>query len=222
MKAKFLTRLYDSEYSVLSRTRDFPAIFLQIDRLPPRGARRFSFGGEMNWMTILFAVGGVAIVRGPRFKMSRRKKATPQVVREGSFELDTSAGRALLFFTPEGERAWVKDWDPKPVYPPQAVVEFRANSVFRVNHGGERSLWTIVAADSQELLAEYMYVVQGQRVSRVRVQIEPLGEHRCRVRVRYVHTATSEKGLHFVASVTEKSYAKKMLDWRRMVSAAIR
>jgi len=65
------------------------------------------------------------------------------VVREGSFELDTSADRALLFFTPEGERAWVKGWDPKPMYPPQGGVVFEANAVFRLDQDGERSLWTL-------------------------------------------------------------------------------
>jgi hypothetical protein len=198
-------------------------VFLQIDRLVPYGARRFSFGGEMNWMMPLFSAGCVAIVAGPQFELSQRKKTTEQVVREGSFELDTSADRALLFFTPEGERTWVKGWDPKPVYPPQEGVVFKANSVFRVDEDGEEhSLWTIVEADLQEHIAEYIYVVEGERLSRVRVQIEPLSEQRCRVRVHYVHTATSEKGLQFVATVTEESYAQKMRDWHRMLGAAIR
>jgi len=160
----------------------------------------------MNWMTILFAVGAAAIIPGPQSELSQSKKTTDQVVREGSFELETSADKALQFFTPEGERAWVKGWDPKPMYPPQAGVVFKTNSVFRLDQGGERSLWTIVEADLQEHIAEYIYVVEGERLSRVRVQIQPLSEARCRVRVRYVHTATSEKGLHFVASVTEESY----------------
>jgi hypothetical protein len=176
----------------------------------------------MNWMMILFAVGCVAIVPGAQFELSQSKKPIEQVVREGSFELDTSADRALLFFTPEGERTWVKGWDPKPVYPPQAGVVFKANSVFRVDQDGEHSLWTIVEADLQEHIAEYIYVVEGERLSRVRVHIEPLSEQHCRVRVHYVHTATSEKGLHFLVSVTEESHAQKMRDWHRMVSAAIR
>jgi hypothetical protein len=176
----------------------------------------------MNWMAILFATGALAIALGPQFELSQSKKATEQVVREGSFELDTSADKALQFFTPEGERSWVKGWDPKPVYPPQASVMFKANSVFRVEQGGERSLWTIVEADSGEHVAEYIYVVEGERLSRVRVQIEPLGEERCRVTVHYVHTATSEKGVPFVESVTEEFYAQKMRDWQRMISAAIR
>lgn len=108
------------------------------------------------------------------------------------------------------------------MYQPQAGVVFNANSVFRVDQDGERSLWTIVEADLQERIAEYIYVVESERLSRVRVQIEALSEQHCRVRVHYVHTATSEMGLHFVASVTEESYAQKMRDWHRMVSAAIR
>ena len=174
----------------------------------------------MNWMTILFVVGAL-VIAGVQSELSREKQATEQVVREGSFELDTSADKALLFFTPEGERAWVKGWDPKPVYPPQAGVAFKTNAVFRVDQDEERSLWTIVDADLQEHIAEYIYVVEGERLSRVRVEIQPLGEKHCRVRVRYVHTATSEKGLLFVASVTEETYAQKMRDWQRMVSAAI-
>jgi hypothetical protein len=176
----------------------------------------------MNWIAILFAAGGAAIIPGAQFELSQGKKTTEQVVREGSFELDTSADKALLFFTPERERAWVKGWDPKPVYPAEATVVFQTNSVFRVDQDEERSLWTIVEADSHQHIAEYMYVVEGQRLSRVRVQIEPLGELHCRVRVRYVHTAISEKGLDFVASVTAASYAQKMRDWQRMVTAAIR
>jgi hypothetical protein len=74
----------------------------------------------------------------------------------------------------------------------------------------------------REHVAKYICVVEGERLPRVRVQIEPLGEQHCRVHAHYVHTAISEKGVEFVASVTEESYTKKMRDWQRMVSAAIR
>jgi hypothetical protein len=176
----------------------------------------------MNWMIIPSAVWCVAMVFDAQFELWQGQRMPEQVIREGSFELDMNAGRALQLFTPEGERAWVKGWNPKPVYPAEAVVVFRANSVFRVDQDGEHSLWTIVEADLQKHIAEYIYVVEGERVSRVRVQIEALGEQRCLVRVYYVHTATSQKGRHFVATVTEEVYAQKMRDWHRMVSAAIR
>jgi hypothetical protein len=140
--------------------------------------------------TIQFAVP--LVIAAAQSGLSPETKVTNQVVREGSFELDTSADGALLFFTPEGERAWVNGWDPKPMCPPQAAVAFKANAVFRVDQDGERSLWTIVEADLQEHIAEYIYVVDGERLSRVLVQIQPLGAKRCRVRVRYVHTAISD------------------------------
>jgi hypothetical protein len=134
-------------------------------------------------MTILVAAGTLGIGEA-RSELTQEKKVTEQVVREGSFELDSSADAALLFFTPEGERAWVKSWDPKPMYPPQAGVAFKVDTVFRVDQDGERSLWTIVEADLKEHIAEYIYLVEHERLSRVRVQISPLGEKHCRVRVR--------------------------------------
>jgi hypothetical protein len=209
--------LVSAGYQIIRQIFEKTAAWLRSE---PGG---FSFGGEMNWMTILFAAGPIAMARGSQSKLSKSKKKTnEQVIREGSFELDISAGKASPFFTPEGERAWVKRWDPDPIYPAQTHVVFKANSVFRLDHDGERSLWTILEADLQEHVAEYICVVEGVRLSRVRVQIEPLSEKRCRVHVRYVHTAISEKGLHFVASLTEESYARKMRDWQRMVNAAIR
>jgi hypothetical protein len=82
-------------------------------------------------------------------------------------------------------------------------------------------LWTILTADLQERVAEYVYLVEGELVSRVQVEIEPLGTKQSRVRVHYVHTATSEKGLQFVPSVTEAAFAQKMRDWQHIVSTAI-
>jgi hypothetical protein len=154
--------------------------------------------------------------------MPQTGKSIAQVAMEGSFELDTSADKALLFFTPQGERAWVKGWNPQPVYPPQTDVAFQTNAVFRVNEDNEHSLWTIVEANFERHVAEYVYVVEGERLSRVRVDIEPRGANRSRVRVHYVHTATSEKGIQFLASVTEQAFAQKMLNWQRLVSAVIR
>jgi hypothetical protein len=146
----------------------------------------------------------------------------PQIARDGSFELNMNADKALPFFTPEGERTWVNGWDPQPIYPEQQDVAFQADTVFRLHGDGDHSIWTILEANPKDHIAEYIYVVEGERVSRVRVQIEPLTESHCRVHVSYVHTATSEKGLHFIAAVSEPAYAQKMKDWQRMVSAATR
>jgi hypothetical protein len=170
----------------------------------------------------LFAAGALAIASGVSSKSPRDEHAAAQIIREGSFELDTTPDKALQFFTPEGERAWVDGWDPKSVYPAQKAVTFQTNAVFRLDDGEEHAIWTILEANAEEHIAEYVYVVQGERLSRVRVRIEPLAGSRCRVHVRYVHTAISDKGLRFTASVTEEAFARKMADWRRRVSAVIR
>jgi hypothetical protein len=213
-----LDRLFDGHYAYYPDEKS-SGLFVQTAWLSiePGG---FSFGGKMKMMTMLLALA-LAIVPSSQSGLSQSKKATGQVAFEGSFDLATSADKALLLFTPEGERNWVKDWNPKPVYPSEPGVAFQTNAVFRVDQGGERSLWTILNADWQGHIAEYVYLVEGERLSRVRVEIEPLDVKQCRVRVRYVHTATSEKGLQFVVSVTEETFAQKMRDWHRMVSAAI-
>ncbi len=169
----------------------------------------------------LFAAGALAVAYSARNDSSQDQNADIQVIRDESFELNTNADKALQFFTPEGERAWVNGWDPKPVYPAQKGVVFQTNAVFRLSGDGDESIWTILEANLKEHIAEYVYVVEGGRVSRVRVQVEPLTASRCRVHVRYVHTAISEKGLHFIAAVTEAAYAQKMQDWQRLVTAAI-
>jgi len=85
----------------------------------------------MNWMTILFAAGPIAMARGSQTKLLKSKKKTnEQVIREGSFELDLSAGKALPFFTPEGERAWVNGWDPDPNLPRANCCSFQGEFSF--------------------------------------------------------------------------------------------
>ncbi len=87
-------------------------------------------------LAMLFAMFALAMISDSQSGLSRNnKKATGQVALEGSFDLDSSADTALQFFTPEGERAWVKDWNLTSVYPPQAAVPFQTNSVFWVMQG---------------------------------------------------------------------------------------
>jgi hypothetical protein len=177
---------------------------------------------EMTAKFRLFVGGALALASAVQKDSSPDPHSSPQIVREGSFELNSSADKAMPFFTPEGERAWVDGWNPKPIFPAVESVAFQTNAVFRLDHGGEQSLWTILEANLKDRVAEYVYVVEGERLSRVRVHIEPLTSSHCNVHVRYVHTALSEKGLDFIATVTEEAYSQKMRDWQRMISAVIR
>ena len=46
--------------------------------------------------------------------------------------------------------------------------------------------------------------------------------NRCRVRVGYVHTAISDKGMQVVGGMTEEGFAEKMRHWQKMVSGAMK
>jgi hypothetical protein len=145
-----------------------------------------------------------------------------RIERLGGFELPCPALKALPFFTPEGERRWVDGWDPRAVFPEGEAVVFTQGAVFRIERGGEREVWTIVRADSAAGLADYVQVVEGSRLTRIRVEVASLGPARCRVSVRYTLTALSEAGGAFLDGLSEQAYAARMSDWERRVTACLR
>ncbi len=177
----------------------------------------------MKMLTLLSAMALLAVVSAESQSVfPQRKTPARQVTLDGSFDLDAAADKALPFFTPEGERLWAKGWNPQPVYPEQDSVVFQTNAVFRVDEGSERSLWTIVEANPQAHSAEYVYVVEGERLSRVRVEVQPLSPNRCHVHVHYVHTAISERGMQFLSGLTHEGFEEKMRDWQSRITAAMR
>ena len=56
-----------------------------------------------------------------------------QASRTGTFDLPCSADEAFLFFSPEGERAWARGWNPQPVFPSE--IRFEQGTVFRTRSG---------------------------------------------------------------------------------------
>ncbi len=140
-----------------------------------------------------------------------------QVGRTGSFDLPCSADTAFPLFSPEGEREWVKEWDPTPVFPDR--IEFRRDTVFREGHPGEEAVWTIVDADWKTHRAEYVRLAAHSHTARIVVKIEPLGAERSRVVVSYTVTAFGEHAASLVAAFSEEAYAAKMRDWQQRISA---
>lgn len=144
-----------------------------------------------------------------------------QVTRSGEFELPCDADTAFPFFSPEGERRWVDGWNPQPVFPAADGVTFATDAVFRLEMGGERSVWVVLNVDLRARVAEYVYVVENSRVARVRVEATTVVAERSAVAVSYTITALSEGGNEFVREFTEEAYAQKMRDWQKRVSAVL-
>jgi hypothetical protein len=141
--------------------------------------------------------------------------AAQQVSRTGSFELPCTADTAFPLFSPEGERGWVKGWNPTPVFPDK--IEFARDTVFREGKAGEEAVWTILDADWQTHRAEYVRVAPDSHTARIVVKIEPLAAERSKVVVSYIVTAFGEDAANLLAAFSEAAYAEKMRNWRHQI-----
>jgi hypothetical protein len=143
-----------------------------------------------------------------------------QVNCTGSFELPCSADAAFPLFSPEGERAWVKEWDPRPLFP--ETIEFRSETVFRQGEGIEQAFWTIVDVDWTTHRAEYVRVAPQSHAAHIVVKVEPVTVQRCRVDVRFTVTAFAEHGHSLLESFSESAYDTKMRNWEKQITEHLR
>lgn len=158
----------------------------------------------------LVALATTALVRGP----------AQQVSRSGSFDLPCAADTAFPFFSPEGEREWVKGWNPTPVFPDS--IEFRRDTVFREGPPDDEAVWTIVDGNWKTHRAEYVRVAPRSHAARIVVQIEALGAERCKVVVAYTITAFGEHPTTLIGSFSEEAYAVKMRAWQDQISTCLK
>lgn len=142
--------------------------------------------------------------------MTTAVRSAQQVSRSGEFDLGCDAVKAFPLFSPEGERHWIQEWDPQPVFPD--TIAFARDTVFRE---GE-ALWTIVDVDWQAFRAEYVRVAPSHAVHIV-VKIESLGSGGCRVAVSYNMTAFGESAAALLEEFSENAYAAKMENWERQI-----
>ncbi len=139
-----------------------------------------------------------------------------QVSRTGNFVLPCSADDALPLFTPEGERAWIETWNPRPVFP--KTIAFCRDTVFLEGLGAEEAVWTIVEADHQTHRAEYVRVAPASHAAHIVVKIDPIAEGQsCQVTVSYTVTVFGEDSDALLAAFSEAAYADKMRRWQRQI-----
>ena len=142
-----------------------------------------------------------------------------QVRRSGDFHLDCSAESAFPLFSPEGEREWIKEWNPQPVFPD--TIEFRRDTVFRQGDGVEEAVWTIVDADWQTYRAEYVRVAPASHTAHVVVQVDPVDSQHSHVVVSYTITAWGEHGGSVLEAFSEDTYASRMRNWQRQIGESL-
>jgi len=140
-----------------------------------------------------------------------------QVQRCGSFELPRSAELAFPLFSPEGERGWIKTWNPRPLFP--ASIVFARDTVFREGNGSEEAVWTIVDVDWKTHRAEYVRVALASHAAHIVVKLDSIPANRSRVTVTYTVTAFGDRADTLLEAFSESAYASKMQNWQRQISA---
>jgi MOSC domain-containing protein YiiM len=126
------------------------------------------------------------------------------------------ASEAFTYFTPDGERLWVPDFDPEYLHPLSG--EQREGAIFTTTHGGERTLWMIVRFSPADGVAEYARATPGSRRGLVRVTVEATAAAAARATVSYELTALSDAGDGVLAGMTEAAYGEMLADWERRVA----
>lgn len=138
--------------------------------------------------------------------------------RTHSFTLAMPVGEAITLFTPEGEKRWAGDWNPRYLAPSSGkTVE---GMVFTTDHGGAHTVWTLVRYRPEDGLVEYVRDTPGSRIAIVRVQCHVVGKQSTRVAVTYIFTGLSEAGNAYIRDLNEQRYAEYIDSWRKDIAKA--
>ena len=129
--------------------------------------------------------------------------------------LPLSAGEALELFTPEGERLWIAEWNPRYFYPPNG--ETLEGMIFMTGEGNELTHWTMTDFDISGYRVRYCRVTPGSRSTIVEVRCMPDGDDRCHVLVTYALTGLSDAGNTAIDAYVGDAYVAMIEDWRTKI-----
>jgi hypothetical protein len=89
-------------------------------------------------------------------------------------------------------------------------------------HGGE-AIWVVSRYDPQERKVEYTTFRNDDRVTRIRVSVEPSPDYEDRsiARVSYALTALSEEGAHHLARFTEANFREMLNEWEQAINSRL-
>lgn len=136
----------------------------------------------------------------------------------GQFELGVPAGRAIGFFTPEGEKEWVPGWSP--TYPAGEPSE-SPGTVFTTNADGVETIWLIQGIDRGGCSARYARVTPGHHAGTVHVSCEDLSDRGCVVSVSYDMSLLPGADTTGRDAYDDASFAAMMNDWSDAIGRSL-
>lgn len=142
------------------------------------------------------------------------------VERSGVLRLDLPLAQAFPLLTPEGERLWVEGWDPEYLHPQARPDAPSAGTVFRTRHGGEETLWLVLAFDTAAGVVDYVRVTPGSRIGTVTVRARATGEGSSEAEMTYRMTALSPEGNRKLQEMTPEGFRAMLGRWEAAIRAA--
>jgi hypothetical protein len=126
---------------------------------------------------------------------------------------------AFQLFSPLGELAWVPEWQPELLWPPD--VEWAAGQVFRTRHAGQESVWFVAQLDRQKHEVTYHRVDAGVSATSIHVACEAHGERKTVARVEYRFVGITDEGNAFIRTQTQDAFDGKWVNWEKWIAAAL-
>jgi hypothetical protein len=142
------------------------------------------------------------------------------VERSGVLRLNLPFAQALALLTPEGERLWVEGWEPEYLHPRQPANPPSAGTTFRTRHGGEETLWLVLAFDAAAGVVDYVRVTPGSRIGTVTVRARASGAGSSEAEITYRMTALSPEGNRKLQEMTPEGFLAMLDGWEAAIRAA--
>jgi hypothetical protein len=137
-------------------------------------------------------------------------------VRSASFDLALPRDQAFELFTPEGEKAWAEGWDPEYLYPVDGQAGM--GMVFRTQHGGEETVWTMTRYEPESGAVSYLRCTHGSRIAGVEVLCAAIAPLRTQVTVTYSVTGLSDTGNDWIRAMDRQRYKAFIGEWEAAIS----
>ncbi|MFN8548169.1 MAG: hypothetical protein U0527_09470 [Candidatus Eisenbacteria bacterium] len=141
------------------------------------------------------------------------------IERRGTITIELPAAQAFYYFTPEGERGWAADWDPKSIFP--ADGSLRDETVFTTAAHGEETVWMLLRHAPEAGEMTYIRLTPGSRLGVVTVKIRDAAPGRSVTEMEYRMTALTEHGHHYLEQMTEQRFEQYMREWEAAIGKVV-
>jgi hypothetical protein len=211
--------------------REHPNVFICVSDFNP-GARRLyeRLGYRLVGELADYVVAGhsellLRKTRGPLGAGDGGREPAPpfapaHVERSGVLRVDLPLDRAFALLTPEGERLWVEGWDPEYLHPPGGGALPAPGTLFRTRHGGEETLWLVLAFDADAAAVDYARLTPGSRVGTVSVRARAVGEAGTEAEITYRLTGLSPDGNEKLLDMAPEGFLAMLRRWEAAIQSA--